>query len=91
MPWQERSAMEEREAFVAEYLTDLWTMTELCAVYGISRKTGHKWVARYEDGGRRSLADQSRRPHGHPHTIPERLAHRVLAVRRRFPRGPLGS
>jgi len=32
MPWQERSAMEEREAFVGEYLTELWTMTELCLV-----------------------------------------------------------
>ena len=26
-------------------------MTELCAAYGISRKTGYKWLARYETGG----------------------------------------
>ena len=83
--------MEEREAFVAEYQTELWTMTELCAAYGISRKTGHKWIARYAYGGRTALVDQSRRPHGHPHTIPARIIQRVVAARRRFPRWSAGK
>ena len=91
MPWQERSAMEEREAFVAEYQTGLWTMTELSAVYGISRKTGHTWIARYAEGGRTALADQSRRPHAHPDTIPDRIVQRVVAARRRFPRWSAGK
>src|SRR5918996_115177 len=70
MPWQERSAMDDRESFVADYLTEMWTMTELCACYGISCKTGYKWVDRYRVGGRPALADRSRRPNGPPRAAP---------------------
>jgi transposase len=35
-------------------------MGELCARYGISRKTGYKWLARFDEGGRASLGDRSR-------------------------------
>lgn len=38
MPWQERCAMDQRRLFVGEYLTGLWTMTELCEQFAISRK-----------------------------------------------------
>lgn len=91
MPWQERSAMDEREGFVAECLTELWTMGELCAWYGISRKTGYKWLARYQAGGRGALSDTSRRPHGHPATTSVRVVRRVLATRQRFPRWSAGK
>lgn len=83
--------MDERARFVAEYLTELWTMTELCEQFGISRKTGYKWVGRYEASGRAGLANQSRRPQGHPHAIPDRLVQRVLATRARFPRWSVGK
>ena len=83
--------MDERTRFVAEYLTELWTMTELCEQFGISRKTGYKWVGRYEAGGRPGLADQSRRPQGHPDAIPDRIVQRVLETRARFPRWSIGK
>jgi len=91
MPWQERCAMDERVSFLAEYLTGLWTMTELCDRFSISRKTGYKWVQRYDAGGRPALADQPRRPHGHPHAVPERVVQRLLEVRARFPRWSMGK
>ncbi|MGH9241539.1 MAG: hypothetical protein ACRD3G_26120 [Vicinamibacterales bacterium] len=40
MPWRETSPMEQRLEFVREYDSGLFTMTELAAEYGISRKTG---------------------------------------------------
>lgn len=86
MPWQETSPMDQRWQFVSEYETDLFTMTELCADYGISPKTGYKWVARYRTGGPAALADQSRRPRAHPHATPPRLIDALLAVRQRHPR-----
>lgn len=91
MPWQERCAMDERTTFVGEYLTGLWTMTELCERFAVSRKTGYKWVRRYYAGGRSALADRSRRPHGHAHAIPDRLVQRVLETRARFPRWSVGK
>ena len=63
MPWREMSPMQQRLEFVRDYETDLFTMTELAAQYGISRKTGYKWVAAYDAAGPVGLQDRSRRPH----------------------------
>lgn len=68
MPWKETCAMDQRVQFMAEYLDHALTMSELCRYYGISRKTGYKWVARYEDAGVIGLQARSRRPHHHPWT-----------------------
>ena len=48
MPWTETCPMDQRVAFIAEWLRDEWTMTELAERYQISRKTAYKWVDRYE-------------------------------------------
>jgi putative transposase len=89
MPWRETSPMEQRLELVREYESRLFTMTELAVQYGISRKTGYKWVAEYEAGGMLALQDRSRRPHQSPHAIAPELVDAVLEVRRRHPRwGP---
>jgi putative transposase len=89
MPWRETSPMQQRLDFVRDYETELFTMTELAAQYGISRKTGYKWVAEYEAGGVLALHDRSRRPHYSPHAIAPELVAAILAVRQRHPRwGP---
>jgi putative transposase len=85
MPWREQSPVDLRMQFIVELRTGLFTMTELCAQYGISRKTGYKWVARYEAEGPTGLHDGSRRPHGHPRTTTESVREALLAARRRFP------
>src|SRR6476660_8977223 len=86
MPWRETSPMEQRVEFVREYATELFTMTELAAQYGISRKTGYKWVAEYEAHGALGSCDRSRRPHHSPHATEAALIETVLALRRRHPR-----
>ena len=65
MPWLETVRMQ----FLATFAEDLYTMTELCARFGISRKTGYKWLARFDEGGRRAVEDRSRAPHRCPHRI----------------------
>jgi putative transposase len=77
VPWCEMSPMEQRQIFVLEARQQWWSMTELCARYGISRKTGYKWLARADD-----LRDRSRRPHQCPHAIPDAIVRRVLQFRR---------
>jgi transposase InsO family protein len=81
--------MEQRLELVREYESGLFTMTELAVQYGISRKTGYKWLAEYDTVGIRGLQDRSRRPHRSPQAIAPELVDAVLAVRRRHPRwGP---
>ena len=47
MPWSETTPMDQKMQFIADYLRQSLSMTELCELYGISRKTGYKLVERY--------------------------------------------
>lgn len=69
MPWKETSAMDERMKFIAEYLREESTITDLCRGYGISRPTAYKWIERYEEEGPGGLEDRSRAPHDHPNAV----------------------
>jgi transposase InsO family protein len=91
-----------RATAIRDAQRDQFTMSELCARYGVSRRIGYKWVARYEAEGRAGLRDRSHVPHHCPHKIQpamealliaERIAHphwgarKLLAVlARRHPR-----
>ncbi len=85
MPWMETSPVEQRERFIRDYRLDVYAMAELSARYGISRKTGYKWLARFEDAGRAGLRDRSRAPHRCPHRISSDVAAVICAARRQHP------
>ena len=85
MPWLETSPVEQRERFIRDHRGALYTMAELCARYDISRKTGYKWLARFDEGGRRELQDRSRAPHQCPHRIADDVAAMICAARRAHP------
>jgi putative transposase len=57
MPWRENSVMDERIGFIKDCNSGLWSMTELCERYEISRKSGYKWLERHRDFGWRGGAD----------------------------------
>ncbi len=40
-------------------------MTALCEEFGISRKTGYKWLERYRERGVAGLEERSRAPRAH--------------------------
>ena len=86
MPWRELSPMEQRLELVQAYASGLFTMTELAAQYGISRKTGYVWVDRYTAEGAVGLQDRSRRPHTSPQATAAALIEALVAQRRRHPR-----
>lgn len=89
MPWKETCPMNQRVAFIADWLRDEWTMTELAERYLISRKTGYKWVERYEGDPEHGLAERSRAPKVHGRAIAERVRAQILALREAHPRwGP---
>jgi hypothetical protein len=54
---------------IGDHRLELYAMAELCSRYGISRKTGYEWLARFDEGGRLGLRDRSRAPHHYPHRI----------------------
>jgi putative transposase len=69
MPWNETAPMNERVKFLARYLAGDVPFASLCEAAGISRKTGYKWVDRYDWGGVAALVDRSRAPLSHPHAV----------------------
>src|SRR5438094_6919159 len=85
MPWRQVDAMTERRQFIRDARQRLVTFTELCALYGISRVTGYKWLQRANASGLDVRQELSRRPHSCPHATPPMLQARLLEARRRHP------
>jgi putative transposase len=77
--------MDQRVAFIADWLRDEWTMTELAERYQISRKTAYKWVDRDEGDPAHGLAERSRAPHAHGRAVADERRGAVLALRRAHP------
>jgi len=84
MPWSEVSVMELRGEFVMLACREGANLSALCRRFGISRKTGYKWLAR-AIGGRAELCDRSRRPRRSPQRTPAAMEALVLAVRAKHP------
>jgi transposase InsO family protein len=74
-----------RAEFVALARTEGANVATLCRRFGISRKTGYKWLARHAAEGMLGLADQSRRPHGSPARTSARIEALLVRARQAHP------
>ena len=86
MPWGVVSLMSLRQEFVRLSESKAVSFTELCQRYGISRKTGYKWLGRYRKEGSTGLADHSRRPKKSPGQLSEAKEQALVSLRRSYPR-----
>ena len=82
MPWAEVTRVSLREEFVQLAMQANVNRRELCRRFGISPKTGYKWLARYTGAGPNGLGDRSRRPRRSPTRTIEEIAQRVIELRR---------
>jgi putative transposase len=78
--------MNERLKFVAAKQQGRLSMTDLCAKFGISRKTGYKILQRYEEEGPDALRDRSSAPRTHPNRVGGEIESAILRVRKANPR-----
>jgi putative transposase len=85
VPWKIGGMVEERVRFVVSVACDEAPIGALCAAYGISRETGHKWLKRWRESGVSGLQDGSRAPHGRPQALAPELAAALLAQRQARP------
>jgi transposase InsO family protein len=63
------SVAQQRYEAVRAVIADGETVTQVAARFGVSRKTVHRWLARYEAGGLDGLGDRSHRPRSCPHQM----------------------
>lgn len=85
MVWRETGIMDERLRFVVDCLAGEETMSALCAAYGISRKSGYKWLGRYRAFGPEGLHDLPRAPFHHGRATASDLVERIVAAKETHP------
>jgi transposase InsO family protein len=81
----ETCAVEERMRFVMAAEIGEESFAAICRQFGVSRRIGYKWLARFAADGIAGLQDRSRAPLHHPQGIASAVAERCLAVRRAHP------
>lgn len=82
---RELSVVEQRYQAVLAVISDGATVTEVAARFGVSRKTVHGWLARYEAGGLEGLGDRSHRPRSCPHQMPAEVEVEIARLRLAHP------
>ena len=82
MPWGDKTVKELRKEFIVAS-KDCFNISSLCREFGISRKTGYKWLKRYENG--ESLDDRSKMPFNFPNKTSKEIEKLILQVRKENP------
>ena len=77
--------MSQREEFVRFATQEGANRRELCRRYGISPKTGYKWLNRAAQDPDASLEDRSRRPHASPRRTPPQMEALLVEGRQLHP------
>ena len=85
MTWKATCVMDQRMLFITACISETANMSEICDHFGISRKTGYKWLNRYRQTGAKGLQDQPRTPNGNSRAVPEHLVRQLLALRHKYP------
>ena len=82
MPWENKTVEDKRKEFV-DAASQTKNFSQLCREYGITRKTGYKWLDRWTDG--EGLSDKSRRPLSQPNRTSIEVEERILQLRAENP------
>ncbi len=85
MSWSEVTIMSERREFVRLAVQPGANVSLLCRRFGISRKTGYKWIGRGRAQAQESFRDRSRRPRRSPWRVSAPGEKNVLEVREEHP------
>ena len=82
--------VDERLQFIEECKSREWGIAEVCRRFEISRKTGYKWLDRYEAGGVEALRDGSHAVHHNPRQVSEKVEDAIVEGRGQHPHwGPI--
>lgn len=84
MSWKDVTIMEKRLEFVMLAM-HTENFSELCTRFGISRKTGYKFLNRYLQEGEAGLHDRSRRPKRFPKVTAPEIEQLILELREAHP------
>lgn len=84
MPWKASGVPMLRMLFAQLVRAQRVPVAAACRQFEISRDTGYRWLARFDQDPAAVLVDRSRRPHSCPHQTGQGIEREVLLVRERF-------
>jgi transposase len=79
--WKETDKMDEKKGFIFRCWNGEETFTEICRKFGISTKTGYKWLSRFKEQGAAGLAELSRAPKTPANNIGQSVKERILKLK----------
>ena len=79
---RELPVVEQRYLAVREVLDTGASIVEVARQYGVDRRTLHRWISRYVNGGLEALVTQSSRPDRSPNQMAPVIEARLVALRR---------
>ena len=83
MPWKKTDQLSEQQNFIIAWQGEALTpFSELCRRFGISRKSGYKRVARFNEFGLRGIGDLSSAPLSHPNQTPAEVVEILVRAKR---------
>jgi len=85
MPWSIATVEENRRSFCEQMTRCGAKMSQVCRAFGISRKTGYKWLRRFREAGEEGLRDCRRRPRSSPWQAPVEVVTLVLGLKQTYP------
>ena len=85
MPWKETRPVDERVRFIAAINESDETFAALCRRFGISRKTGYKWAARFEELGPSGLDARPPVAQTCPHRVADDVTDVIVTLRKERP------
>jgi transposase InsO family protein len=85
MPWKATNVMDERVKMISDYLIGDHSIAEIARRRGVSRKTAHKWIGRYQREPAGGLRDRSRAPRAHPNAVSAGTERSILEWKKKYP------
>ena len=80
MPWRTQSLAEIRLSFALAVRTGGLSVAQASRQFGVSRRTAHKWLSRFDRLPASPLVDHLRRTHRSPNRTPDGVVQRIVGI-----------
>lgn len=82
MPWKDQTKMQQRLEFVKFATRKDSNISELCKRYNITRKTGYKWIERFQQTG--TCEEVSRKPKHSPKVTSGKIIDEIINLKQKY-------
>lgn len=82
MPWEELTPMDQKKAFIYEWKSGAYRISDLCELFKISKTTAHKYIRRYKEDPKTYFIERSRAPKHVHNKTPKDVEMQIVKCRK---------